>query len=273
MAKCFRKKTVVHLHAPEFDGFRRNPMKVLSRWVFTGADAVIVLSEAWAREVRTIAPRANVKVVPNPCEIPAGPPMPLTDREQIVVFSGKLESRKGFRDLIRAMPAVLAKVPAAKLVMAGHGAVEEAKALACLLGIESRVECLGWITAERKAAVLSGARVFCLPSYGEGLPMAMLEAMSYGIPVVVTSVGGIPDVVTDGYSGIVVTPGDIAGISDAVALLLLQTDLAQRMADTALQIVRRGFRPDHVGSCLRRLYDGLKSPRGSPQENCDATIV
>ncbi len=87
--------------------------------------------------------------------------------------------------------------------------------------------------------------------------MAMLEAMSYGIPVVVTDVGSIPDVIANGDSGIMVKPGDVAGISDAIILLLRQADLAQRMADTAVRIVRQGFAPEHVGACLSRLYDSL----------------
>jgi glycosyltransferase involved in cell wall biosynthesis len=272
MARCFRKKTVVHLHAPAFDGFRRTPLKLCSRWVFTRADAVIALSETWAREIRTIAPRANVRVVPNPCEAPAEPITSLVDREPMILFSGQLESRKGFRDLIRAMPAVLAKVPEAKLVMAGHGGVEEAKALARFLGIEQHVQYLGWITGEKKTAVLSRARVFCLPSYGEGLPMAMLEAMSYGIPVIVTAVGSIPDVIRNGDSGIMVKPGDVAEISEAIILILRQTHQAQRMADAAVQIVRQNFSPDHVGACLSRLYDDLgasvrvRSPRSCGEQ-------
>ncbi len=272
MARCFRKKTVVHLHAPAFDGFRRNPLKLCSRWVFTRADAVIALSETWAREIRTIAPRANVHVVPNPCEAPAELATPLADRQPIVLFSGQLESRKGFRDVIRAMPAVLARVPEATLVMAGHGEVEEAEALARFLGIEQHVQCLGWITGEKKAAVLSRARVFCLPSYGEGLPMSMLEAMSYGIPVVVTAVGSIPDVITNGDNGVVVEPGDVAGISEAILLTLLQTHQAQRMADAAVQIVRQNFSPDHVGASVSRLYDSLgasvrvRSPRSCGEQ-------
>jgi glycosyltransferase involved in cell wall biosynthesis len=257
MARCFRKKTVLHLHAPDFAGFQKGLMRTLGGHVFSKADAVIALSETWARDIRTIAPSANVQVVPNPCEIPARRPRPLADRKPIVVFSGKLEPRKGFPDLIRAMPAVIARVPDARLVMAGHGAIGEAQTLAGRLGIADRVECLGWITGERKADVLSGARVFCLPSYGEGLPMAMLDAMSQGTPVVVTPVGGIPDVVTDGHNGTLVKPGDIAGISAAITSLMLDTNIAQDMAEAALDTLRSRFSPDQVGLCLRRLYDGL----------------
>lgn len=257
MAKCFGKKTILHLHAPDFHDFRQGLLRIVSQRVFSGADVVIALSEAWARDVRAMCPGANVKVVPNPCEIPARCPRRLVDREPIVLFSGKLEPRKGFADLIRAMPAILAQVPEARLVMAGHGAVEEAKAITARLGIAERVECLGWITGAKKAEVLSASRIFCLPSYGEGLPMAMLEAMSYGIPVVVTPVGGIPEIVTDGHSGRIVKPGDVSGISGAVASLLLDTDSAQRLAETALAIVKAQFWPDRVHVCVRQLYDDL----------------
>ena len=257
LARCFGKKTVLHLHAPDFSGFRKGFVGALSRRVFSQADAVVVLSETWAHSVRTLVPDANVKVIPNPCEVPAERPSGLATREPVIVFSGKLESRKGFLDLIRAMPAVIESVPNARLVMAGHGEIEAARDLAGFLGIANHVECLGWVTGEKKKEVLSKARVFCLPSYGEGLPMAMLEAMSHSIPVVVTPVGGIPDVVKDGSNGVLVEPGNISGISTAITSLLLNTASAQRMADAARESVASEFGPDHMRYCLRQLYGDL----------------
>lgn len=255
MAKLTGRKTILHLHAPYPNDFQKFPLNVVSRWVFRRADRVIALSQTWAREVKRIAPKANVEVIHNPCELPAQVPEPIAKRKPVILFSGKLEPRKGFGDLIRAMPAIISRVPEARLVMAGHGALEEAKTLAHALGVEKRVDFLGWVTADAKQKVLLEAKVFCLPSYGEGVPMAMLEAMAYRVPVVVTPVGGIPDVITDNWNGLFVTPGRVDEIAATVVRVLTNSVLGESLSERAYETVRDKFSPDVICRRIGQLYE------------------
>ena len=125
------------------------------------------------------------------------------------------------------------------------------------MGIGSSIKFLGWLKDSEKVEVLRQASVFCLPSYGEGVPMAMLEAMSYKIPVVVTPVGGIHDVITDNWNGLFVTSGRIDEIAAAVVRVLTNPVLSKSLAEKAHETVRNQFSPDIVSKKICSLYDNL----------------
>ncbi|MFC1738963.1 glycosyltransferase family 4 protein [Planctomycetota bacterium] len=261
LAKLLRKKVIVHLHAPSPKPFARRSLSLVSRYVLNWADSVVALSDIWAKEIRKIAPNAKITVIPNPCCVPS---LAIESRDKtkpIILFAGKLEDRKGFCDLIRAMPIVLSKVPNAKLLFAGHGDIERGKRLAQLMGIGSSVQFLGWLKNSQKAEVFRQASVFCLPSYGEGVPMAMLEAIAYQVPVVVTPVGGIPDVVSDRYNGLFVKPGKDVEIAQAIIDILTNHKLRIALAENAYQTVRQKFSPDIVSKQVGSLYEKLSKKR------------
>jgi glycosyltransferase involved in cell wall biosynthesis len=92
---------------------------------------------------------------------------------------------------------------------------------------------LGWIDSDKRNELLLKADLFILPSYNEALPMALLEAMAWGLPVIVTPVGGIPEVVTADENGLLVTPGDIQQLSSAMQSLITNEDLRLRLGDAA----------------------------------------
>ena len=155
------------------------------------------------------------------------------------------------------MPIVLSKVPNAKLLFAGHGDIERGKRLARQLKTDSSVQFLGWLRGSQKAEVFAQASVFCLPSYGEGVPMAMLEAMAYQVPVVVTPVGGIPDVISDRYNGLFVKPGKETEIAQAIIDVLTNGELRMVLIENAYHTVRHRFWPDIVCKQLSSLYEQL----------------
>ena len=257
LAKCFGKKTILHLHAPYPHAFDNGFMNRLARYVFSHADVVVALSAFWADQVHRIAPCANVVVIPNPCAEPAEEVPPQRLRKRSVLFVGKLEPRKGYADLLRAMSAIIARVPEAELVLAGDGEVEAAGQLAEELRIRDRIRFLGWVSAEEVHHALSQASVFCLPSYAEGVPMAMLDAMSYRVPVVVTPVGGIPDIIRQGENGFIVNPGDVASIASTIQMLLACSSLRQEVADRAYNDVMAEFSPTTVCQRMATIYDAL----------------
>lgn len=105
---------------------------------------------------------------------------------------GRLGERKGVYDLLQSIQQLKTLGVTANFNLAGDGEVEEVKALVQQYGIEDCVNVLGWINGEQKEKLMREADLLVLPSYHEGLPMAILEAMNCGLPIISTTVGGIP---------------------------------------------------------------------------------
>lgn len=230
--RAARLPVIVHVHGSRFEVFHdASPLhrRAVER-TFERAAAVVVLSEATARVVRGwLGGRGDVRVIYNPVHIgPDVTPRRSLERPPTVLFMGLLGRRKGAYDLVEAFAEVARRVPRARLVMGGNGEVEQVRRAFEERGLADRVELLGWVDGHRKAQAFVDADVYCLPSYNEGLPMSILEAMAASLPVVSTPVAGIPEAVVEGVTGHLVSPGDVAGLADRLAGLL--ADPGRRMA-------------------------------------------
>lgn len=260
LAKAMRKRVIFHVHAATFEGAFNGPVAPVIRWVLASVDKVIALSPIWAAGIQFRCPRADIVSLPNPVIVPPKDSVrPSEKKEPRILFLGRLEPRKGFKELLMAMPAVLAIVPTAKLVFAGDGDIESARLLAAELDISASVTFLGFVRGERKIRELKCAAVFCLPSYDEGVPVALLEGMSHGIPVVATPVGGIPDLICSGGNGLLVSPGDIDGLARAIVSLLTDPLLSASIGNAGLAYVERFHNIDHVCTLLHGIYASLNS--------------
>jgi glycosyltransferase involved in cell wall biosynthesis len=125
------------------------------------------------------------------------------------------------------------------------------------------VKFTGWVGPSGKRALLENAAAIALPRYSAGLPMSLLEAMAAGVPAVASPVGAIPEVLTDGASGLLVAPGDVTALARALRKLLLDRPLAARIGAAGRETVRARFAPDRVIPRLEELYAdaGLAAPR------------
>lgn len=263
LARLCRRDTVFHLHGAEFQQFvhRHGP---IGRWwirrTLRKSSAVIALSESWATFLRGLEPAAAVRVVANSVRVPASVS---TEREQParILFLGRADVRKGIFELLAAVAQLAPAFPAIRLIIGGDGALEQVAKVAAELGISDRVEILGWIGSAQRQAELDQAAVFCLPSFDEGLPMAMLESMAAAKAVVVTPVGGIPEVIVDGVNGILVPPGDPAGLAAGLRRLFEDEALRRRVADGARATIVGGFGTDVVMGKISALYRELAQAR------------
>lgn len=231
-----RVPVILHLHGGEFQVFYEKECSVLSRrfiqWVFARSGQVVVLSESWLRWVRATVPTAKVKVIPNPIIVSetnsAKVRLPFS-----LLFLGRLGQHKGTFDLLHAVVALAPSYPELRVLLGGDGDLDAVRSEAEALGISSHVSLLGWVKGADKAHLLEEATAFVLPSYNEGLPMSVLEAMAYGLPVVSTPVGGIPEAVRDGTEGFLVPPGDVRQLADRLNRLLADSALRARMGGAA----------------------------------------
>jgi glycosyltransferase involved in cell wall biosynthesis len=214
---------LLHMHGGDFERFYRERCGASARsvlqYVYSQARVVIALTEGWKQAIEQAVPQARVIVVPNPVEMPRAA-APVTTNGPRIAYLGVIKDAKGTFDLLEAWGEVSRLNPDARLVVAGSGEVEKLRYKACERDLLETIETPGWIGDADKASLLHGASVFVLPSHFEALPMALLEAMAAGLPVVATRVGGIPEVITDGRDGLLVEPRDPAALAAEMDTLL-----------------------------------------------------
>lgn len=258
MGMIRRRPYLLHVHGAEFSKFYDRECGVLSkaivRFVLRRAVTVIALSEQWQAELLRISPRAQVRVLPNAVSLHANPVDTTTTAAPRIVFAGRIGPRKGTFDLLEAFAHIAQRFPGATLVCAGDGEVEKLQLRARELGIASRVVCPGWLSPEQMSEELRRASIFALPSYAEGVPMAMLEAMSLGLPVLTTPVGGIPNVVQSGVNGVLVTPGNVQEIETALADLLASGQRRASFGAAARETIASRFDRARILDRLAAIY-------------------
>ena len=230
VARASGCKTIFHLHGGAFRQYAlERSGALMRRWIrhtLERSSLVIALSDSWAAFLRGFAPNARVAVVPNAV------PLPLL-REGAepgrVLFLGRIEAAKGIHELIEAAALLAPRFPQLRLVLGGGGDVGAVRQAAAARGVLDRIELPGWLDAQARDAELARARVFCLPSHAEGLPMALLEAMAAGKAVVASAVGGIPAVLRAGENGLLGPPRGGAALTGALARGLDDARLRARL--------------------------------------------
>ena len=244
MAVAFHKPVILHTHGAEFHIFYNqlspNLQKVIN-WILQQCTYVIVLSDSWKQFYIKNCHLTEDRVIllHNPVMIPSQVPNRSNSDLLNFVFLGKIDQRKGIYDLLRAFASLpVAQQNKIRLILAGSGEEEQVRQLAKTLGIEKNIQFPGWINEQQRDDLLAQAHVFLLPSYQEGLPMALLEAMSWGLPCITTPVGGIPEVITDGETGLLVEPGNIEQLATAICSLATDESLRLRLGKAARNQVK-----------------------------------
>ncbi|WP_246191372.1 glycosyltransferase family 4 protein [Aureimonas leprariae] len=256
LARTFRVPVILHLHGSEMRQFyeaQRPQVQHLIRRNLEKSDRVLVLSESWRSFIERIAPAARITVVPNYVTVPARPAADGRDGAE-VLFLGLVGPRKGTFDLIEAFAGVAARHPAARLTVGGNGEVEKAATLVGERGLGAQVSLAGWVDGEGKTRLLERSSIYALPSYNEGLPMSVLEAMAAELAVVTTRVGGIPELITDGVDGLLLEPGDKQGLEASLDLLLGDGERRRAIAAAGRRRVETTYSDEVVLPLLHRIY-------------------
>ncbi|MFT6918365.1 MAG: glycosyltransferase involved in cell wall biosynthesis [Cognaticolwellia sp.] len=170
-------------------------------------------------------------------------------------FMGELSGRKGIVDLINAF--ALTSNDNSRLLIAGNGDTRSLQKLCSELDISHKVEILGWVDKQQKINLLKRTDVVVLPSYAEGLPMSILEAMSIGLPVITTPVGSVQDAITHNVHGLLVEAGNVSQITSAINELSYDIDKRVRLGNMGKVKFLENFKDDVVAKKLSEYYKEL----------------
>jgi glycosyltransferase involved in cell wall biosynthesis len=246
-------RVLVTHHTPELPRQDNLVGRLLWRLAWATRPEVIYTSES---DRRTDGRRLRSHVVPLGIDLDhfaaATPALSCTGR--LVGSVARLAPQKGQRILLDAVPLVLRRHPDARFVLVGDGELrDELEHQAHRLGIADSVLFTGARTDVPE--LLASFSVFALPSYFEGLCLAVLEAQAAGVPVVATPVGGVRETVVPGETGMRCDPGDPVSLADGIARLLDDPDEARRLADEALRRVRERFGIERMVAETIAVYD------------------
>lgn len=254
-AFVWRRPVVLHVHGSSFDEFlevNSAPIQLLQSAVFRASDVVVALSDGWADVLEEHVDSRKVVVLHNAVDIPKYDPSFSVSPVRISFVSNHIE-RKGIRELVDAVDRLAEEKPV-DITIAGKGSLSHL--VEDVANSRAGVKYVGFVSEERKREILNQSAVYVLPTYAEGVPIAILEAMAGGNAIVSTDVGGIPSVV-DEENGILVEPGDEDELADALRTLLADPDRIHSMAKESRRRVEASHSWETVADDLAELYDSL----------------
>lgn len=265
IALLFRKPLIIHTHGSEFHIFYEKLPRAMQKtlnFIYGRSTYLIALSERWRTfYIQSLELRPEkVVVLPNAVKVPEK--IPHRDHFGIVslVFLGRIGQRKGTFDLVKAFADLSPEIQTqATLTIAGDGEGSQLKSLISSLDLAKYISVINWLDAEQRDVLLEKSDIFILPSYNEGLPMALLEAMSWGLPVITTPVGGIPELVHSEENGLLVQPGDLVKLAAAMQRLIENKEFRLTLGKAARKSILPFDVKPYCSSLVDIYYSSLKS--------------
>lgn len=267
LAKRFNKKVVLHSHASQFKVFyssvsEEKKLRIVE--TLKCADVLIALSESWKEwfvrlgvDADKIIILHNITAYPTILEDAKNArKIDVSNRPIRFLFMGEIGQRKGVFDIIRGLANHRDEIKdKIELRIGGNKMEDDLRNAIAEGGLSDFVNFEGWVSGDKKIELLNWADVYILPSFNEGLPISILEAMSYGMPIISTPVGGIPEVV-DEKNGILVTPGDDEEIYSAMKTYI---DCKEKIVLHGAESYKKAetYLPDYVLNHLKKIYETL----------------
>ncbi len=254
--KKWGKKVVLHVHGAEYMVFfekSRKKEKIIS--TLKGADLVVALSSEWKRRFDDAFALTNCVVLENGIDTDRLTPAVSdnSDHPYAFVMLGRLGERKGTYDLIKAIDIVRKEFPEVICYLAGDGDTARCSEIVRKKDLTNNVSIVGWTDFEKKLDLLQKSAVLVLPSYNEGLPMAILEGMACGKAIISTTVGAIPEVIKP-ENGILVEPGDVDALASAMLMYCKNPQAAEAAGSANKKLISDRFSMKAMHKKLEEIY-------------------
>lgn len=262
LARSFGVPVFMHMHGSEFKVFYQNH-GFIGKWIISKtlscASKVLVLSDSWKNFYSTLVDTQKILVIPNFVKIPEKTSIDRIlkfnhNSKHYMLFLGYVGTRKGIYDLIDAVALNLDKLENLKVLIGGNGEVEKAKNYAAAKGVINNFEFLGWVGPEQKIELLKSSDSFILPSHNEGLPVSILEAMSYGLPVIGTNVGAVASLFPKENSFWLVEAQDISTLSERIVSIISDENARKLVGHYNRALIEKFYSEEAVIPILKSAY-------------------
>ena len=258
LSKAFGKKVIYHIHGGGFKDFTQKHSKIVPS-ILKRCDLIVALSEYWKRYFTEELHCRHVEIIPNIIDSPQEDHSCRDNKVCTFLFLGKICQEKGLFDLIEVISDHIHEFDGKiRLVIAGIGETDKLKSAISHPQLKDIIRYVGWVSGTDKERLLNECNVYILPSYFEGVPISLLEAFSYHLPVISTNVGGIPEILTDGDNGLMISPGDKNALLQAMTKLAASPELRDQMGKNAYQRSLSHL-PQNVEKSLTNIYNELLS--------------
>lgn len=238
MANIFDIPVINHIHGSEIANLYINASEKKKKLVencFDKCNYLAVLSEEWKKNLDVVKTKTPKIVIENYSTIHQECLKRKNNQDKIILFLGFITELKGCFDIPDIVTKVIEQNTNVKFILAGSGEIEKLQHIIEEKGISQYFLFPGWVKKEEKEKLLRNADIFFLPSYTEAMPMSILEAMGYGLPIVTTNVGGIPQLVEEGKNGYMTEPGNIDGFAKVILELIGNDELIYRMGKEGIE--------------------------------------
>lgn len=261
ISKIFRQKIVIHIHGSDFDDFYLNASTFTQKYVqriLNYANYIVALSEYWENFFEDKIKVNNIVIIRNSVNASKYNTKTIKDNSNknlsVLFIGGQDSKRKGAYDIIKAMPLIINEIENVKFIFIGKGQIEEIKRMCKELNLEDHVQILDFVPEESKISFFNNSDVFVLPSYAEGLPISLLEAMASGLPIVSSNVGGIPEVIIEEINGYLIHPGDYKELASKVLILLKNDQLRNTIGNNNICKINVEHDTKVIVSSISSLY-------------------
>lgn len=255
-AKRNGKTVIVHIHGGGFKDYQEKNPKFVKKHLDI-CDAIVALSPSWQRFFTEKLGYSNVFVINNIIDYPSIVDVD-KDGKFHMLFLGLITEEKGIFDLLEVIHKHREEWDGRIMLhVGGNGKTEQFCQKVAEYGLSNMVTFEGWVNDTRKAQIFCQADAFILPSYIEGVPISILEAMSYGIPILSTPVGGIPEIVSHENNGLLFTPGDQDAIAESINRMIANRDEAKEMGYKG-RVLSEEHLPPNVSRQLESMYNIIR---------------
>ena len=258
----FRKKVVYHIHGAMYHLFYENASSFIQKRVrhfINTTDCLIVLSGWWKAYFEENFQPRMIRIIPNIVSATRKEDITYKQADSIkFLFLGRIGERKGVYDLLEVLHQHQRELASNYVLkLGGDGETKKLQRLIEQYRLEDTVKFLGFVTGSEKEQLLREADVYILPSYNEGLPISILEAMSFGLPILSTRVGGIPEVVLPHKNGLLMEAGDQPAMYEAIKFFIDHPNKIREYGTLSYEIVAQRYFPKPVMKALTEVYTHL----------------
>lgn len=256
LSRLLKKRIVLHIHGGGFKDFYKHNVRLVDQ-SFSKCSAIVALSPSWKFYFQNEVGLEHVWVIPNVIDVPT---IVNYNKDGLfhLLYLGHINKSKGVFDLVEMLCENKDEYIGKLVLDIGGGMYDSCRLFNYIEcnRLDALIRFHGWVSGDKKVELFNTADAFILPSYVEGVPISILEAESYGLPIISTYVGGIPEIVSDTENGFLFEPGDRISMKQKIDLILGDPVLRKQMSESSKERSIK-YMPTEVAARLTELYSSL----------------